>query len=168
MKKVTILLLSIISLLLTACPDDGGDINNTYTPVPVYHDANECSQLNYNIGIPGNEACPYQGAFDPQFGYQTAAIHYSASYGVGFKIDFGWDYRDNCPTPGQLPVFVDGTLSHCEQVNPTYAQRDYTNTGECAGDQYNAGLTGCRPNLQPGTGPGYFPQSPDTTTDIGF
>lgn len=166
MKKMTVLLL-LLNLLLTACPDDGNNANTTnYTPVTPYNDPYECDQLTYDIGIPGNEACPYKGEFDPYLGYQTAAIYYS--FGVSFKIDFGWDYRDNCPTPGQLPIFKNGTLVRCDQVNPTYAQDDYTHTGECTGDQYNAGLTGCRPNLQPGPGPGYFPQSPDTTTDIGF
>ncbi|MGH1467632.1 MAG: hypothetical protein ACRBBP_01970 [Bdellovibrionales bacterium] len=151
-KKLSItaslLLLSLFNL--TGCPGDSSPASDTTT----YTDPVECDNQTLPVGIIGNTACPYQGAYDPNLGYQSYSIQFSGSVGIGFYIDFGWDYSDMCPQVGQLPVFQNGSFSHCSGVNPTFAQTDFRgftqpNTGECTGEQYNMEITGCRANLRP-------------------
>lgn len=165
MRKLSLLLP--LFLFVTACSDKGAGAK----PAPnTYNDPVECDSQKYPVGIPGNKDCPYKGDYDPNLGYQGYAIYYetSASIGVGFYIDFGWTYNDLCPKVGDLPIFQNGSFSHCESVNPTYAQTDYQgytqpNTGECLGDQYMSGLTGCEPTFQPSHNTFY----PTTTTHGG-
>jgi len=163
-----IMITSLLALAFTACGGGGSSSDDTVLPVyPVnqvneFTDYNQCNNPNQNIGqigIPGNTACPYQGAFDVGFGYQGYAFHYTA--GVGFRIDFGWDYNDMCPEIGQRPIFENGGFSHCTGVNPLFAQVDtygftQPNTGECTGDQLNPGVTGCRSQLRPMNTPNYY------------
>lgn len=165
MQKLNrVMILSLIALAFTAC--GGGSSSKNVKPasipalpttqVPQFTNLTQCQNPNLNIGgqvgIPGNTACPYQGSFNAQLGYQGYAFHYSV--GVGFRIDFGWDYNDMCPQIGQRPVFQNGGFSHCTSVNPLFAQVDEVwysqpNTGECAGDQLNPEVTGCRSDLKP-------------------
>lgn len=157
-KKILLSLLVLSVLGLTGCGENKSSTNNTEsnTGVVSYYDLAECNAQTLPIGIPGNTACPYKGLYDSENGYQAYSIQYSASIGVGFYIDFGWHYEDMCPQVGQLPIFQNGSFSHCSSVNPVFAQTDFVgftqpNTGECTGDQYNMEITGCRPSLQPST-----------------
>ena len=169
---------SLLALTFTAC-GGGGSANDQQnlpviptTQVNAFTNQNQCSNPHQNIGqigIPGNTACPYQGGFDASIGYQGYAFHYEI--GVGFRIDFGWDYNDMCPQIGQRPIFQNGGFSHCTGVNPLFAQVDehrfsQPNTGECAGDQLNPGITGCRSQLRPMSAPNYHPPSSQQLTPV--
>ncbi len=149
--NLTLFVLMMSLFTLTGCP--GSDSGNG-NPTP-YSDPFECANQQVPVGVHGNVDCPYQGEITPDGKLQPYAIHYSGSVGVGFYIDFGWDYEDQCPQDGQLPVFQNGQFSHCSDVNPAYPRTDFgsghraNNMGECAGEQYNMNLTGCRPNLNP-------------------
>lgn len=151
MKNIkTSLSLIILSLFaLSGCSDSSSGKGTT-----TYADPVECQSQNIPVGIQGNSACPYLGEIDQNGNLQSYALHYSGSIGIGFEIDFGWDYEDECPQDGQLPVFENGRFSYCTGVNPAFARTDFTNhqannMGECAGEQYNMQATGCRPNLRP-------------------
>jgi hypothetical protein len=165
-----IVISSLLSLAFTACGGGGGSSSDSHPALPVYSfnqvadftNHNQCNNPNQNIGqigIPGNTACPYQGEFNASYGgYQGYAFHYTV--GVGFRIDFGWDYNDMCPEFGQRPIFQNGGFSHCTGVNPLFAQViddgfSHPNTGECTGDQLNPGITGCRSELRPMNAPNY-------------
>lgn len=149
--KLIISLLFVSLSALTGCSDSGS--KSKVTEPATYHNPLECQNQAVPVGIPGNTACPYQGAFDPSLGYQPYSIQYQAGIGAGFLIDFGWQYRDLCPQDGQLSVFENGEFSHCSDVNPYFAGpfQGYTNRSmaECAGEQYSIDLTGCRAELQP-------------------
>lgn len=148
------LVLSLLALSLLSLTGCGEDSSSTKEPVKPYSNAIECNGQKVPVGIKGNTACPYLGQYNAQQGYQGYSVQYSASYGIGFYIDFGWEYNDMCPEVGQLPVFQDGRFDHCSSVNPVFAQTDFKgftqpNTGECAGDQLDMSITGCRPQLRP-------------------
>jgi len=168
MKAVKkIIVISLCALALSACGGSNSSETSQTLPVtpvslvPSFTNHDQCANPNLNIGqigIPGNTACPYQGAYNPNIGYQGYAFHYQV--GVGFRIDFGWDYNDMCPQIGQRPIFQNGGFSHCTGVNPLFAQVDeewysQPNTGECAGDQLNTAVTRCRAQLQPMHVPAY-------------
>lgn len=143
--------LILLSLLTLAGCSDGG--SSTSTP-STYSDEVACQNQNVPVGIPGNSVCPYLGEYDSTKGYQPFALHYSASVGAGFVIDFGWDYEDECPEEGQLAVYENGRFSYCTDVNPIFARTDFggnnaNNFAECAGEQYNMAITGCGANLKP-------------------
>jgi hypothetical protein len=147
--KSKILKLWVIAAVFTlaACSDEGSKSK----PSPnTYHNPLECESQHLPVGIQGNSACPYLGEFDDHLGYQSFAIQYNV--GVGFKIDFGWEYNDMCPQDGQLPVFEFGKFSHCSSVNPNFAGpfKGYTNRsmGECAGEQYSPEITGCLDDIR--------------------
>lgn len=162
-----IMISGFLAFAFTAC--GGGSSSKSQPVLPVtpttevlaFTNATDCSNPSLNvgqIGIPGNTACPYKGAFSVQDGYQGYAFHYQI--GVGFRIDFGWDYNDMCPQIGQRPIFQNGGFSHCTAVNPLFAQVDASgltqpNTGECTGDQLNPDVTGCRAQLKPMHVPNY-------------
>lgn len=156
--KLPLCLLVLSLFSLTGCPD--GSSSNNETPAP-YTNISECQNQAVPVGFPGNTECPYQGTYDPNRGYQPYSIQYNASVGAGFYIDFGWHYKDLCPQIGQLPVYQNGQLSYCSDVNPTFAQTDFRgftqpNTGECLGEQYNPQITGCRASLQPTAPQNYY------------
>ncbi len=148
-KKNFLLSLLVLSVLsLTGCGSDSS------SPAEPHSDPVACQAQNVPVGIQGNTACPYLGQYNAQQGYQGYSVQYSASYGIGFYIDFGWEYNDMCPEVGQLPVFQDGRFDHCSSVNSDFAQTDFRgftqpNTGECTGDQLDMSITGCRPQLRP-------------------
>lgn len=137
------------TVFLTACGDDDGPSAAT-----VYSDPNECAnQVIPGVGIPGNAACPYQGSYDSKQGYQGFAVHFGAY--VGFKIDFGWNYNDQCPQSGELPIYRFGEFIGCQVVNSNFSRYDpifyaEPNIGECSGKQWNPQLTGCIPLFLPG------------------
>ena len=147
--------------LLVACGEGGSS-----SPEPnSYTNFNECQyNNNLNIGIQGNSACPYQGAYDPNLGYQGIAIQAKAGFnfemGVGFNIDFGWNnqWEALCPYPGEVPVFMYDSFSHCINANPTYGRSDDgINTSSCTGSQFNPQVTGCTPTgIRPRGGDGYY------------
>lgn len=149
----------------TACGDGGSNQVTTVPEPDSYTDYEECRQRNnLGIGIPGNTACPYQGEYDPNRGYQGFAIQASAGFrfelGIGFRIDFGWNnqWEELCPHPGQVPVFMYESFSHCIYANPTYGRDDdYINTSSCTGSQFNPEITGCTPSgVRPTGGNGYY------------
>lgn len=148
--KVSLGIMILSMFALTGCPDSGSSTKNKPA---TYHNPLECSNQVVPAGIPGNTACPYQGEYDPNRGYQPYSVQYSAGISFGFYIDFGWDYKDMCPQDGQLPIFENGQFSRCSSVNPNFAGPFYgysnRTMGECAGDQYSMDVTGCRPSLQP-------------------
>jgi len=156
-----IIVSSLFALAFTACGDSSSSGEQITLPVvpntevTEFTDHQQCEDIYQNVqnvGIPGNTACPYKGAYNTNLGYQSYAFHYEV--GIGFRIDFGWDYNDMCPEIGQRPIFQNGGFSHCSSVNPLFAQVDEVyysqpNTGECAGDQLNTAVTGCAADLQP-------------------
>ncbi len=157
-KLMTLNLGVVVFSLFSLMGCSGNSSSNGRTKI--YTDPVECGNQSLPVGIPGNLDCPYLGEYDPSLGYQPYAIVHG-SIGVGFHIDFGWHYKDMCPKVGQLPVFQNGSFSHCSSVNPAFAQVDFhgftqPNVGECAGEQYNMDITGCRPSLNP-TKPIYYP-----------
>jgi len=148
-----ILVLSLTALAFTACP---GKSKKSTARVQPFNNPTQCQNFNLNvggqIGIPGNTACPYQGAYDSNFGYQGYAFHFEA--GIGFSLDFDWSYNELCPEVGQRPIFQNGQFSHCSGVNPLLVQTDEfdrsrVTVGACAGDQFNPDITGCRAQLRP-------------------
>ena len=148
-----IFVFSLIALALAACP---GKSSKKKTRVEAFNNPIQCQDHRLNvggqIGIPGNTACPYQGAYDPNRGYQGYGFHFEA--GIGFSLDFDWAYNDLCPEIGQRPIFQNGQFSRCTSVNPLFVQRDPLDpsrqtVGECAGEQFNPDITGCRAQLRP-------------------
>jgi len=161
---ISILALAFMCLNLIACGEEGASNSvTTQDPSPdSYYDQEECDRLDlYGIGIKGNRACPYQGDYDPQAGYQQASISYESEFrfrvGLGYRIDFGWDndWQAECPGPGQIPVFVNGRFNHCVNSNPSYSSPyDGSNTSTCAGSNYNPTVTNCTPSGVTPTGNG--------------
>lgn len=148
-----ILILSLTALTLTACSDSS---SKSKARVQTFNNPVQCQDFRLNVGgqvgIPGNTACPYQGAYDPNRGYQGYGFNFE--FGIGFSLDFDWSYNDLCPQIGQRPIFQSGQFSHCTSVNPLFVQTDEFNrsrqtVGECAGEQFNPDITGCRAQLRP-------------------
>lgn len=164
MKKLNFKMLLLIGLCLSlsACGKSKSKSQPASKPPVTHNDPTQCQNQVVKTGIKGNAACPYQGAYDSQLGYQKYGIYMQASYNFNFNIslksasvDYDWEYNELCPIHGQIPVFINGSFSECRQVNPTYAVNNHPDyrtppIGECAGTQYNPEITGCTPRLTPG------------------
>lgn len=106
-----------------------------------------CYNQKYNVGIPGNQFCPYQG--------QSVNGRYEAFAQIEFSgaiyLDFGFQYNDACP-PGGVPVYEytygQLRLKRCDKIGNDYVDYvfyNHHNSSSCAGGY--AGDRNCIPNF---------------------
>lgn len=138
---------AVMALNLVACGDDGSSGNSSNNNN--YNMSQEaCNNQKYNVGIPGNIYCPYQGqTINGQVEYFAQIEWHGAIY-----LDFGLRYNDQCPT-GEVPVYeyVYGQLrlKRCDYIgedffDPTFISGHH-NSSSCAGGY--AGDRNCIPGF---------------------
>ena len=132
-KFKSLLFLTLGVLFLEACGLD--DDSRRFRPQ--WNTRGACDDQQFQVGIPGNSHCPYEGNFvDGQF-EAFAKVEYHGA----FYIDFGFQYNDAC-SPGYVPVYSYEygvkELVDCESISNGNTYLDtifyyHHNSSECSG-----------------------------------